>query len=168
MHLFIAGMIGITSIYKGNWKEWTKYTLTIFYVIILNLLYEILCRDKLLWEYVPGIFPKSQTVTTLLYSFIVLPGITLIFLTNYPFNETIKKQIVYISKWIIVSLITESILIYFNKLDLNNGYYFWMEPFFYVVMYSMIRLHFTRPILTYGLSFIIIILLLNIFDIPLK
>lgn len=168
MHLFLAGMIGITSYFKGNWKEWPKYALTIFYVINLNLLYEVLCKDKLLWEYVPSFFPKSHTLTALIYTFIVLPGITLIFLSNYPFKETFKKKIVYFLKWIIISFVIEYFFLYFNKIELTNGYDYWMEPFFYGVMYSMIRLHFTRPILTYGLSFCIILFLLNIFDIPFK
>ncbi|MFD2443027.1 CBO0543 family protein [Bacillus sp. CGMCC 1.16607] len=168
MHLFLTGLIGILSFYKGNWREWPKYAITIFYVIILNLLYEVLCAEKLLWQYIPSGFPKSHVLTALLYTFIILPGITLMFLSNFPFQQARTKQFFYIFKWIIVSTIIEYIYIYFKKIELNNGYTYWMEPLFYVVMYTMIRLHYTRPFLSYFLSIIIIITLLQIFDIPLK
>lgn len=168
MHILIASILGVTAYFKGNWKEWSKYIHTIFYVVNLNLLYEVLCRDKLLWIYTPSFFPKSQIITTLIYSFIVLPCITLIFLSNYPFEEKTKNQTLYILKWILGSFIIESIFIYFDNIDLKNGYKSWMEPLFYLAMYSMIRLHFSRPFLTYSLSFVIIIFLLNVFHIPIK
>ncbi|HYK74725.1 MAG TPA: CBO0543 family protein, partial [Pseudoneobacillus sp.] len=154
MHLLIAIILGVTAYFKGNWKEYSKYINTIFYVVILNLLYEVLCKDKLLWVYNPTFFPKSQIITTLIYSFIVLPCITLIFLSNYPFHQKKQKQVLYIFKWIVASFIIESIYLYFDKIDLKNGYKYWMEPLFYFVMYMMIRLHFSRPFLTYSLSFV--------------
>ncbi|WP_442599021.1 CBO0543 family protein [Neobacillus sp. D3-1R] len=168
MHLLIASVLGITAYFKGNWREWNKYHSTILYVVNLNLLYEVLCHDKLLWVYNPTLFPKSQIFTTLIYSFFVLPSITLIFLSNYPFKEGKNKKAFYILKWVIASYIIESIYIYFDKIDLKNGYKHWMEPLFYIVMYLMIRLHFSRPFLTYSLSFVIIVVLLNFFHIPIK
>lgn len=168
MHLLLVGFIGIISFYKGNWKEWRKYALTILYVINLNLLYELLCKEKILWVYNPDFFPKSHVSTSLLYNFIILPGVTLIFLSNFPYNELIRKQIIYTIKWIIVSIIFEGLYLYFGRIELHNGYKFWMEPLFYVMMYTMIRLHHTRPLLTYVISVIIIVVLLNLFNIPLK
>jgi hypothetical protein len=168
MHLILAGIVGLATYYKGNWREWSKYALTIFYVIILNLLYEVICMDKRLWVYTPDFFPKSQILTTLLYSFVILPGITLMFLSNYPHTDEVKKQIFYIVKWIFCSFAIESIYLYFDKIILINGYKHWMEPLFYIAMYSIIRLHHTRPLFSYVVSIVIIISLLTIFKIPIK
>lgn len=56
----------------------------------------------------------------------------------------------------------------FERLLLHNNYSYWMDFLFYAVMYSMIRLHYSRPILTYLLSTGIISFMLWYFQIPLK
>lgn len=168
MHLILAICLFFFALWKGNWREWEKYTHTIFYVIICNLLYNVLCQDHLLWEYNPDFLPESHVLVDIIYSFISLPALTLLFLTFYPYSKPISKQIRYLLIWVISSLAVEYPFIHYERLVLNHGYKYWMDFFFYIVMYGMIRLHYSRPFLTYGISVLIISFMLWYFNVPIK
>lgn len=168
MHVLLTVILITLAFWKGDWRHWQKYINTIQYVIICNLLYNVLCKDHLLWKQNPGLFPRSHTLVELMYTFINLPAITLLFLSHYPFSKPKGKQVSYILKWVVGSLIVEYPLYKMKFLILNNGYAYWMEPIFYLTMYSMIRLHYSRPFLTYGLSIFVIMFLLRYFHISIK
>lgn len=168
MHLLLSIILIILIIWRGKWRVLEKYNITIFYVITCNLLYNVLCQKKMLWQYKPDVLPTSHVLVELIYTFINLPAITLLFLSSYPFSKALRKQIGYIALWVAGSLIIEFPFYKMGRLFLKNGYVYWMEPFFYITMYSLIRLHHTRRLLTYGLSFIVTIFLLIVFHIPLK
>ncbi|MBE4909502.1 hypothetical protein IMZ08_15735 [Bacillus luteolus] len=165
MHVGITIAVLLAVYWKADWKNWRHYHPTLLYVVICNLLYNCLCAGYLLWEYKPD-FLFHHNSTDLVYSFIVLPGIALLFLTGYPYETKMKKQFTYISKWVVLSLIVEGIVLLFGFIVLNRGWKYWMEVPFYFTMYYLIRLHHTRPLLTYVLSIIIIVFLMNAFDVP--
>ncbi|TYS14441.1 hypothetical protein FZC78_18280 [Rossellomorea vietnamensis] len=168
MHIVLTFTLLLFGFLKGNWREWEKYHLTISYVIICNLLYNHIAQDKLLWEYSPDFYPKSHILVDILYSFINLPAITLLFLTFFPFTACLLVKVRFIAIWSGASFIIEYPFYKFEKLLLQNGYEYWMDILFYIVMYSMIRLHFSRPFLTYFLSAFITIMMIWLFDIPLS
>jgi hypothetical protein len=168
MHLLISIIFIILLLRKGKWRNINIYNRTISYVIICNLLYNTLCNDKMLWQYKPDLIPNSHLLVELIYTFINLPAITILFLSSYPFSKPYLRQAGYIGLWVLGSLLVEFPLYKMGRLLLKNGYEYWMEPFFYILMYSMIRIHHTRPLVTYGFSIIIIIFLLRFFQIPIK
>jgi hypothetical protein len=168
MHIIFSALLLLAAYFKGNWREWEKYHLTIFYVIICNLLYNHLCQNKLLWEYVPDFQPKSHILVDLLYSFLNLPAITLLFLTFYPFKGSGKKKLSFFLLWIGASTLIEYPFYKYGRLQLQHGYEFWMEPFFYTAMYGCIRLHYSRPFVTYFVSVFIIIFMMWTFQISVK
>lgn len=168
MHFVLTVLLCSFAFKRADWHNWRKYALTIQYVILSNLLYNVLCHDHRLWEYEPDMLPKSHVLVDLIYTFINLPAITLLFLTFYPYAKEKIKQGRYIAYWIVSSMLIEYPFIFFGRLHLKNGYEYWMDFLFYIVMYSLIRLHFTRPLLTYGISLVFVVLLLLIFKIPLN
>ncbi|MBM6618811.1 CBO0543 family protein [Bacillus suaedaesalsae] len=168
MHIIITLLLILLAFLKGNWRDWQKYSTTIMYVIICNLLYNVICQDYYLWRYEPDFLLHSHSLTDLLYSFFCLPAITLVYLTHYPNNTPFSKQFQYIVIWVIGSLIVEYPIYKFDRLLLLNGYEYWMEVIFYSLMYSMIRLHQSKPLLTYGLSVIIAVFMIWYFDVPIK
>lgn len=168
MHIFITVSLLLFALWKGNWRQWQKYIHTIMYVIICNLLYNVFCHDYYLWKYEPDFFPHSHVGVDLIYTFINLPAITLVYLTHYPFDTSLRKQLRYIAIWVIGSLIVEFPLHMFDRLLLQHGYEYWMEVFFYSFMYSLIRLHQTRPLLTYGISAFVAGFMLWYFKVPIK
>lgn len=168
MHLLLSIILISVCFFQKAWQKIHHYHLTIMYVIICDLLYNLLCRDKFLWKYKPDIFQDYPIVVDLLHSFINLPAITLLYLSNYPINRSFSKQGKYILQWIVGSLLIESLFLCFNRIELINGYKAWMEILFYTVMYLMLRLHHNRPLISYFLSTVVIIFLLLVFKIPLK
>ncbi|MFZ3589619.1 CBO0543 family protein [Bacillus sp. DJP31] len=166
MHLLLAlSLIVIIWVTKA-YKDIGKYSLTIYYVITSNLLYNVLCKDYLLWEYKPDFLPKSHVFAELLHTFITLPAITLLFLTSYPYGLRKLVQAGYITKWVGKSLLVEALFLLADRLILHNGYQTWMEIPFYLNMYGMLRLHQSKPILTYILSIGLIAFLLWYFKVP--
>ncbi|PFP30863.1 hypothetical protein COJ96_02555 [Bacillus sp. AFS073361] len=168
MHALLAVVLISMALWKGDWRHWQKYMTTIYYVSVCNLLYNVLCKDHMLWVHHPDLIPDSHTMVDLIYTFIILPAITLLFLSHYPFKKEIGKQVRYILFWVVGSLMVEFLFHKMNRIILQNGYRYWMEPFFYTVMYSMIRLHYSRPFLTYGISIVIIVFLLRYFHISIE
>ncbi|KAB7672065.1 CBO0543 family protein [Bacillus sp. B1-b2] len=167
MHLLLAIILVALTYWKGDWRNWQKYAPTIQYVIISNLLYNYFCHDFLLWEYKGDLLQEKHNIVDLVYTFIILPCITLIFLTQYPYFKAKLSQARYILYWVAGSMLVEFIMIYYKRLLLNNGFEYWMDFFFYIVMYSLIRLHHTRPIRTYFISILVIVFLLWHFQVPL-
>jgi hypothetical protein len=168
MHLGLSILLIILAIWKGGWRNWQQYALTLAYVIICNLLYNVLCKDYLLWQYKADILPNKHFLVDLFYSFINLPAVTLLFLSHYPFSKKRTKQVRYIGLWVLGSFLIEYPFLKFERLQLQHGYQYWMDILFYTIMYSFIRLHFTRPLLTYGLSAIFIVFMIWHFQVPLK
>lgn len=168
MHLLFTSVLTGIAFWKGDWRHWEKYHLTIFYVITCNLLYAVLCRDNLLWKYHPDFLPKSHVIVELFYTFINLPALTLLYLSHFPFAKPTAAQARYVLTWIIGSLIVEYFFVKWGRLLLLNGYEYWMEPIFYVFMFGMIRLHYSRPFLTYGISLIVIVFMVHYFHVPIK
>jgi hypothetical protein len=146
-------------------KQWKKYQSTLLYICALNLLYNFLSANYDLWKYQPD-FYSNHSLTEVGNSVILLPAIAFIFLSNYPENESKKRVLIYFLKWIIGSFLIEAPYVYFDKITFHHGYNYWMEPFFYTLMYSFIRLHHTRPILTYFLSGIVVLGFILGFNVP--
>lgn len=168
MHVVLTSVLSGFAVWKGDWRHWQKYIPTIFYVITCNLLYCFFCKNHYLWRLNPDAFPKTNTVLELMYTFINLPAVTLLFLTHFPFSKPYIKQAKYISAWIAGAFIVEYPFYHYNRILMQHGYEYWMEIIFYVAMFSLIRLHYTRPFLTYGISAAIIVFLLHHFNVPIK
>lgn len=167
MHLLLAVIVGIAVFFKADWRNWRVFHPTLFYISYCNLLYDIICKKHYLWKYHPD-FLLNHIITDIVYSIWILPCTVLLYISNYPNQESFKKKLIYILKWIILSLAVELVFLKMGRLLLLNGYKFWMEPFFYFLMYTMVRLHHSRPIMTYGFSAIIIMFFIWVFHVPIS
>ncbi|WP_078549636.1 CBO0543 family protein [Litchfieldia alkalitelluris] len=167
MHIIVTVIFLCFLFIKGTYRNLNKYGLTVYYVITCNLLYNILCHDHLLWEYKPGVL-TTHVLVDLLYTFIILPSVTLLYLSNYPFLQKWLKQARYIMYWVAGSLVISLYFYKTGRLEFNHGYKLWMDALFYPVMYIMLRLHHTRHLLTYILSIIVIVFMMLYFNVPIK
>jgi hypothetical protein len=168
MHILLALMVFILSLKWGDLKNIGKYGFTIYYVIICNLLYYVICDDHLLWKYRPDLFMGNHLMVDLIYTFLILPGATFLFLSNFPNQHKMNKPILYILKWVIVMLSIELLFLITGRLILQNGYEYWMEFIFYPVMFGMIYLHHKKPLLSYVFSVSIICFMVWVFNVPIK
>jgi len=164
MTAFLSISLCIVAILTKSWRSFYKYHSTILYVALMNLLYNFICVNYYLWEWQSDIFTNHQTVGFFL-TFLFLPSIVILFLHFYPFNH--KAPYIYIFLWALGLWIWEVSFVHvFHKLSYGHGWSIWWSALFYLIMLPMIVLHSKRPIVAYGLSIIIIIILINIFNVP--
>ncbi|WP_411675467.1 CBO0543 family protein [Bacillus sp. S3] len=115
MHVLLSVILVSAAVWKGDWRQWQSYIHTIFYVITCNLLYNLLCKDYMLWEYQTDFIGGTHTIVELFYTFITLPAITLLFLSHYPYLKSKGRQFIFLLMWVAGSVLIEYPLYQLNR-----------------------------------------------------
>ncbi|WP_096187089.1 CBO0543 family protein [Evansella halocellulosilytica] len=163
MHVVTSLIAIIALIIRGEWKYWKTYHSTVLYVALGNLLYNFLTANYFLWR-LDADFISNHTLTELLYTFIVFPATVLMFLHDYP--EGLYKQIIRILKWIFIYGVWEYVFSVTGRIEYQYGWSFWWSIAFLFVMFPLIRLHHTHPLLTYLLTVIVASAVIWWFEVP--
>ena len=166
MHLAVALFTVFAAWRWGDWRQWKQYHTSMLYIMSAGFLYEYLTKDYILWVFHPD-FLYNHSVTVIVYAVLTMPLSVLIFLSRYP-TSSLKKQIFYIAKWVSIYGVFEWILQITGGISYKNGWNFWYSVLFDLMMFPMLRLHHKKPLIAYGLSLIITILLMWYFKVPLK
>jgi hypothetical protein len=164
MNITLSIILAVCAGYLKAWKNWRVFHPTMLYTSVLVLLYNFICKDHLLWKH-QSIPMKSHFTGELLHAFAILPIITLLFLSFYPDKG---RRLRYIALWSLLSFAAEFPFAVTGMIVFENGYHYWMELLFYPLMYFMIRLHHKKPLISYGLSALIIPLLIWLFKVPVQ
>lgn len=157
MHLMTLFAVIFAAWKWSDWRNWKNYLPTMQYIVIGALLYEYLTDGQKMWVF-QGDIPDSQTVTALIHQFFTMPLTVLIFLSNFP--KTLGKQCYRISKWIGLYAAVEIIMLLTGRITYDNGWTLWHSIGFDIMMFPMLRLHHSRPLLAYLIS-VPIVLFLN-------
>lgn len=165
MHLILA-LFSIFAAWRwSDWRNWKQYHATMIFITAGGFLYEFLTVNKALWVFHPD-FLYNQTITIIVYAIVTMPLSVLLFLSTYP--KTIGKQIRHLLTWIGIYVCGELILQYMGRISYQNGWSLWHSILFDMMMFPMIRLHHTRPLLAYAISVLITLLLMTWFQIESK
>lgn len=156
----------IVSCWLVNWKEWKKYYPTALFAAVANLLYEVICSKYQLWSMEPNGLP-NHTLNILLLSIIGMPISTMIYLSNYPFNKSLFKQVLYTSIFIIGFTIMEYIAVKFGSITYHHGWTLFHSFLFDISIFVILFIHFKYPIWAWVLSTIVIFIVLINFNIGL-
>lgn len=159
MNILIAFWTVFAAWRWADWKNWRTYYPTMLFIIVGESVYLFLFGKDRLWDLTNTILKDKQT--ELMYLFIILPGSTFIYLSNIP--ETIKRQIIHMLKWIVIFSGVEYIGFLLHKITYNHGWNWGWSVVFDCIMFSMLRLHHTKPALAFGVSFCISICLMFVF-----
>ncbi|WP_134686335.1 CBO0543 family protein [Brevibacillus migulae] len=151
----------------GDWKNWKKYHATMLFYPFANLVYGLLVNDPdfYLWRY-HGHILLSEETADLFYSIITFPAVTLVFLSNYPANRF--KQFLHITKYVAIYAVLEFIAHHIGAISYANHWNFLWSIWFNFISFSVIRLHYKKPLLAYTISVLITSYLLWHFGVPLK
>nr|WP_295970302.1 CBO0543 family protein [uncultured Bacillus sp.] len=162
---FIFGFFCLFILWRfGEWKNYKTYYPTILFMIIGDLLYNLFTSQTPTWSYNPDFICRNHTLVNLWVMMTTYPATVLIFLPHYP--ERRSKQILYIFLWSVLYGLIETIGIYLvGNISHHNGWNMWWSMAFNIVLFTMLPIHHKRPLLAWGLSIMIIISLLNIFNI---
>lgn len=163
MHI-ITTIISIIALFGwGDWRNWRKYHTTLLFFALGNLLYNFLTANYFLWR-MHADFISNHTLTEMLYTFIVFPATAILFLGNYP--NGLKKQILHTLQWIAIYGVWEYVFTWTGHIQYQYGWNLWWSIAFLFAMFPLLRLHHTRPILTYILSSIVVVAVLWWFKVP--
>ncbi|MDL4843061.1 CBO0543 family protein [Aquibacillus rhizosphaerae] len=153
----------------GDWRNWRAYYPTILFIILIDILYNFLFYDYPMWSFEETVFGKSilskHTYISIMNYLIVYPALILLFLGNYPKFKV--KQVQWITIWVILFISKEMINL---KIGLINHHHTWSiswSVIFDIVMFIVLRLHFKKPLIAWGISILWIILLWELHAVPL-
>ncbi|SFE83384.1 hypothetical protein SAMN05192532_104272 [Alteribacillus iranensis] len=165
MHILLALCLALFNIKRQNWRYVSRYSRSIWLVILFNLLYYFLCKNYLLWDFTSK---KLGTKTVrFLHIFIINPLCILLFLSHYP--SSWGRQVLYNIKWIIFSLLVEWVgKRYFKMIYFTHGWNLKWSALVYAKMYTFSLLVLKKPFLTYSLSGASAIFYLLLFRVPMN
>lgn len=158
----------ITIVYKaGDWRNWHKYHTVMMYFALGNLLYNFLTANYFLWRLEADFIP-THTLTEMLYTFIIFPATSLLFIGNYPENESKWRKIRHTLWYIFWYAAVEFVFMHTGHIKYQYGWsYFWSVGFD-CFMFPMLRLFYKRPLIAYLLSIPIAIFFLWFFEVPVQ
>lgn len=170
MHFVYNALMLLSVIKWGDWRNWRQYYPTILFFIVGDLLKQFLLYEHSMWSYQELYFGanailKNHTFITLMIMFVFYTGTILIFLGHYPAGKL--KQFFWIMFWVGIYFFIEYINLYnLNLINHHNGWTIWWSLVFNIIMFVTLRIHFKNPLIAWALSFVIILALWNIFDVP--
>jgi hypothetical protein len=149
----------------GDWKNWQKYHSTMIYIAMGSLLYGFLYHGHWLWQYKPE-FLVTPVIAYMLSTFMILPLTGLLFLTDYP--DTVKGQLFRITKFITIYIVFELVFTILGLFAYNYGWNIWWSLAWNCMMFPMFALHHKKPLIAYGASTIMVIIMLILFPVSFK
>jgi hypothetical protein len=154
----------------GDLKEWKKYYPTLLFFIMCDILYLYLLSDFYpMWSYNPqGIdedIVLTNTHVNLSIMLVKYPATTFIYLSKFPKGGKGKKVLFYLA-WVFIYIMNEAVDIKLNLIEYDNGWNFYWSILFNFFIFFILRVHYLKPLVAWVLSFIFIVFLWNVFDIP--
>jgi hypothetical protein len=147
LHLTIGIAVILASLKWANWKEWQRYYPTLLYIIVSNLIYKFFALSKFhLWKLSSQDFFFHTHIGVFLWHVLIINTLlTFMYLSNFP-EQDLRKKAFYILKWVALFIFFEILLLTFNHIEYHNGWHLVWTLFFDIVMLSMLRLHYKKPL----------------------
>ncbi|HEY5560496.1 MAG TPA: CBO0543 family protein [Clostridiaceae bacterium] len=143
MYHVLLGIASILICYKyGDWKNWKKYYPTILFFILSNVVCILLVYNHPLWQYQPGII--NHTFTDLFVCITVYPSTVMLFIPNFPKKKT--KIITHISYYVAIYTIVELVATKLGYFTYSNGWNIGCSLIFNYILFSILYLHYKKPI----------------------
>jgi hypothetical protein len=169
VHLLLNGLFLIAGVKWGDWRNWSKYHSTILFFWFGDLLYNVLCKNYLMWEYKETIFGQSllpnHLAVSLLIMFVAYPATVIIYLGNIP--KDTNRMVLWLFFWVTLYSLVEYInLRYLNLVSHHHGWAMGWSVLFNLIIFSMLLLHNKHPIAALLVSIPIIIFFVIYFKVP--
>jgi hypothetical protein len=149
----------------SDWRNWKKYYSTILFTIALDLTVTLLTYNTPLWHFEKAFFLPNHVLTDLFTVYLYYPPLILIYLSHYPFKKRLINQTVYIVKWTLFWAAVERLYVFLKLNTHDNGWNMWWTTLIWFFMFIGIRLHYTRPLLTWVLCFLLTVFFVIYFSI---
>jgi hypothetical protein len=162
MYILINALYLIAVVIWGDWRNWKQYYPTILFFIMGDFLYNFLLYNKSMWLFHDILLP-NHTMITILAMIVSYSATVLIYLGRFP--KGWKKRFLWFLVWSGIFLSFEYINSKLGFITYHNGWNMWWSVLFTGIIFIILPIHHKRPLLAWLFSIIIIISLLNIFDV---
>ncbi|WP_426452808.1 CBO0543 family protein [Paenibacillus sp. S-38] len=152
----------------GDWRNWRKYYPSTLFTVVVSLVIFTLQHNHPLWKFHGAFLFPNRTLHEHRINFSVLPPICLLFLTFYRYRSGFIQQFLYITFWVVILSLTEAFVGFAKFLTYHNGWSIWWSVAFWYLALSVIRLHYSKPLLASLVSLGLIIFGLVYFKIPIS
>lgn len=161
--LFIAVLF---ALYKsGHLRNWESYYPTVLLLMIGDLAHNFITYKHPFWHYKSAII-QSNTILDLMHVVISFPCIVILFLGYMP--NGLWKRVVYIVLTSALYTAIEYVMYLAGKFEYLNGWNTLYSFFFDICLYSIVMIHYIRPLIAWLCIFIIVPLFLWIVQFPLN
>lgn len=168
MQLIYPLIFFLISLKWGKWRNLQQYYPTLLFMIAGNLLYSFLFKEYPLWRFEhtfeKKVLPTRMSIE-LLKTFTSFPILTVIFLSLLPEERKLIKYARHIFTWTVIFFAIEYVSELFGMISYHHGWNIWWSFVFDFTMFTMLSIHYKRPIIAWVLSAIFILCLWNIFEI---
>lgn len=161
----IHGLIWMGIAYKwSDWRNYRKYYPTMLFMGAGNLVYNLVFYNKRLWDLKNDFlaFPFHE----ILIIFIIFFPSILVFLSNYPENTSLFKQIKYLLMWAIIYTTIELIMFQLDMIDYQNGWNMYWSILHNIYQFPLLYIHHKNPLLAWALALGILGIILHFFTVP--
>ncbi|MFC4558248.1 CBO0543 family protein [Virgibacillus kekensis] len=146
----------------GDWRNWRLYYPTILFYVLSDLFYNYALFQYPMWRFHDGPIPLFHYEFFIVLSFLLLryPATVLIYLGRFPSDKW--KAVGWILFWVALYLAFEAFDYQIGLISYDNGWHIGWSLLFNLVLFSMLKIHYHRPLLAWALSAIWIVTLWNI------
>ncbi|MFC0523824.1 CBO0543 family protein [Pontibacillus salicampi] len=168
--MYVIGIIFVwvvTGFFLLN-KEYIHqaYT-TVQYYILLNLVYNFLYYDYVLWSYKgKSLSFLNHTFIELAFTFIVMPIAITIFIGYFP--NHLFPAVMYVLAWSVCFTALEWVSSLWDMFVYDHGWSLFHSFWFNLLMFTMLIVHFKRPFIAIILSVPLALVLIWLFPFPLS
>ncbi|WP_176560063.1 CBO0543 family protein [Brevibacillus dissolubilis] len=166
MTILVGVIILLAAWVYGDWRNWKKYYPTIIYIISVDLLITVLMYDYPLWHFEKTLFIPNHTLADFFICFVNFPPMMILYLSRFPFSSGFLKQSGYILLWTTIFSLVELMFHYMGLTSYHNGWTYWWSVIVWVFLFIGTRLHHTRPLWAWVLTFVMTLFLIFHFEIP--
>ncbi|MGG1679110.1 CBO0543 family protein [Neobacillus sp. NRS-1170] len=154
----------IAAIKLGDWRNWKLYYPTMLFASVGNMLYEIVCSEYPMWAMEKNGLP-NHTIPILLLCIIGMPLSTFVYLSNFPNTLSNGRKFFYLTLFVFIFVVLEYISVQLGSITYHNGWNLLWSILFNFVMFSILIIHYRKPIKALFLSSIFVVMLAIIFDV---
>lgn len=147
-HILLMFMLILLNHKERNWSKVRKHSNVIMYVTVMNVVYYVLCRRKLVWDFRDNYFSKK------FIRFVNTVGITPLFILLFLSKMPNENQIQYIFQWATGSIILEWIALKQNMITYRYGWTLSWTWLLYMKMYLYSYFYSKKPFLVHIMTII--------------
>lgn len=163
MYLILVVVVYIVFAKKFvDWKRWKEFYPTIQFYIICNLLYNFLFYQHTLWKYhAVTVQWLNHTLIEITFTFFIVPVVFMLYLQYFPTGK--RKKYIYLGVWVVYFSVIEVLFERKGLFIYENGWNGWWSTLFNLIAFTIIRIHYRKPLVALLVSIPIIVVLLFIF-----